>query len=366
MGEERQAILLTGGKEADVVPDKGAPEFLAQALGGAPSRAGVATLRMDTNTTGEPLVTVVMGSRRVGFLRPAEAENVLPAIANYEYRGVEARAKIVVAVSPSDPGRAVMTLSLPAVEAPLAATQTPSEQPAAATSNPAASIPAGPALAASAPWPHPATAGPAAAAWTPAGPALAASTPAAPSYAAGPRQWDSPTPIPGWQPVAQGSALSPTPARWTNAPQQSWLKRNPWVWRIATAVVVAVVAWVVISTLTGGKFDHKQTFLWGELYYTDQVEKVDAQKLGAFWETTYDTGDQEFTLALDKTGSTFELSMILQDEDKFNPQIPEVMAALGESIAAVVFPGSNVSILLCNETFDPYDTYGPFGQIQYQ
>ena len=145
-----------------------------------------------------------------------------------------------------------------------------------------------------------------------------------------------------------------------SARSRSWLQRHPQIWKIGIAVVVAVACFLVIRTLVDSKWDNKEGFLWGELYYTDQVDDTDAQRLGAYWEVTYQAGDAEFTLGLDRNEGNFELSMILEDQDRFSPDVPEVMALLGEEMATLVFPGSSVSILVCDEHLDPYTAYGPY------
>lgn len=55
--------------------------------------------------------------------------------------------------------------------------------------------------------------------------------------------------------------------------------------------------------------------------------------------------------------------MILMDEDRFDPGVPDAMDLLGEEMAYAVFPGYGVEILLCDEHFEPYTTYAPYPQV---
>lgn len=141
MAEEKETILLNDGREVNVTLVAKAHDFLAQLLGGAPTKLGLATLRVVKNTAGTPFVAVLIGGKHVGFLSDSDAQELFPTLADCERDGVVAQASVRVSAPPGSSEQPILTLSLPvpgqsfsavtALEAnvPSAVTEPPMSQP---------------------------------------------------------------------------------------------------------------------------------------------------------------------------------------------------------------------------------------------
>ena len=110
MAEQPRVIMLNGGRDVSVRLIAGADAFLSQLLAGAPNKTGAATLRVVKNASGVPFVAVIIANKHVGFLEHADAEGLLPVLADCEQQGAVAAAKGVLAVAPD--GTAAPTLRL--------------------------------------------------------------------------------------------------------------------------------------------------------------------------------------------------------------------------------------------------------------
>lgn len=113
MAEEKQTILLNGGREVNVTLVAKAHDFLTQVLGGASSKSGLATLRVVKNTAGKPFVAVLIGGKHVGFLSDSDAQELFATLADCERDGVVAQAKGGISAPPGGSEQPVLILSLP-------------------------------------------------------------------------------------------------------------------------------------------------------------------------------------------------------------------------------------------------------------
>ena len=113
MADEKKTILLDGGREVNVTLVAKAPDFLAQLLGDAPTKSGMATLQLVKNTAGKSFAAVRIGGKHVGFLSDSDAQELFPTLADCERDGVVAQAQGRISAPPGSSEQPVLTLSLP-------------------------------------------------------------------------------------------------------------------------------------------------------------------------------------------------------------------------------------------------------------
>jgi hypothetical protein len=112
MSEEPRVVMLKGGRDVNVAPLADIETFLLQLLAGTLSKTGAATLKVVKNAAGSPFVAVIIANKHVGFLSHADAEGLLPALAEYEQRHMVAQAKGTVMASLDSTAKPVLKLSL--------------------------------------------------------------------------------------------------------------------------------------------------------------------------------------------------------------------------------------------------------------
>ncbi|NLE11223.1 MAG: hypothetical protein GX630_06920 [Actinobacteria bacterium] len=141
MAEKPKAVMLNGGKDVSVTLVADADAFLSQLLAGASTKTGAAALRVVKNASGVPFVAVIIARKHVGFLSHADAECLLPVLADCEERGSVAAAKAVLAVTTDGTATPVLKLDLASPNRPLAA---PTSAPVTAAPQQSAAAPVRP------------------------------------------------------------------------------------------------------------------------------------------------------------------------------------------------------------------------------
>jgi hypothetical protein len=107
-----KTILLSGGRDLDVVPLEGADEFLISLLGEAPSTPAVPYLRSAKNVQGRECIGVFIGSQHVGYLSEDTDATLLATIQACELNGAVARARGNLIASWDCPGQVRVKVSL--------------------------------------------------------------------------------------------------------------------------------------------------------------------------------------------------------------------------------------------------------------
>ena len=165
-------------------------------------------------------------------------------------------------------------------------------------------------------------------------------------------------------------------------PQETWFQRHPWAWKLEAVILLLVVAltvWSPILAAEAERFDNKLACQWGDLYYTDEVPKADAERVGAYLEVI-GNGQQhpvirirtdEFTsggfdAGLDKSGNTFELRLIPGGGVRLEQAFQEALSGLAQGLLATEFPDAKIKIVLCKKDLTPYETLGPFSAFPSQ
>lgn len=116
------------------------------------------------------------------------------------------------------------------------------------------------------------------------------------------------------------------------------------------------------ATISGcDTFGKKLTFKKGELYYTENVDQAQAQKLGEFFvDKGYFTDRKPVSVQLDRKKGTFQVRMAVVDDYKSKkavyPKSYELMAAM---ISQQVFDGQPVEIHLTDDRLKTREVIQP-------
>lgn len=100
--------------------------------------------------------------------------------------------------------------------------------------------------------------------------------------------------------------------------------------------------------------DKKLLFNDNELYYTGNVQKDEAEKLGEYLKEQGLFGETgKISVKIDKESSTYKFSLII-DNSKLEDKNLELSAkAMSEELSKYVFNNDKVDIIFCNNVFKP-------------
>ncbi len=98
----------------------------------------------------------------------------------------------------------------------------------------------------------------------------------------------------------------------------------------------------------------KLEFGKGELYYTDKVTAVEAQKTGDFLkELGYLSDDRQTSFQLDKEDEVYKIRMVVKDEFlEGDTSLDYSFMAMGALASIQVFDGNTVHVDLCNDKLE--------------
>ncbi len=100
------------------------------------------------------------------------------------------------------------------------------------------------------------------------------------------------------------------------------------------------------SNANGTKLD----FNGGELFYTSNVTEGDAKKLGDFLVKQKVFGGNRATVQLDKSGSTFQVRMVITREKQNDAEYEGLLKAFAGQISSEVFNNASTEIHICDDT----------------
>ena len=92
-------------------------------------------------------------------------------------------------------------------------------------------------------------------------------------------------------------------------------------------------------------------FNGGEIYYTRSVTEADVRKLGDYLVKQGVFDGTTRAMQLNKTGSTFEVRVIVKKGTENNAALTDFFKALGKDLRDNVFKGSTVVVHVCDEKF---------------
>lgn len=108
-----------------------------------------------------------------------------------------------------------------------------------------------------------------------------------------------------------------------------------------------------------------------EVYYTVNADEMMATKLGNYLDSTDFTGGDAMSIQLDKLDSTYQVNLSLKDGVANNDEYAQLFRNVVNDIKTNVFPNDNLTLNLCNNTFDtqqaiPYDEiiHKPYGDLK--
>lgn len=125
-------------------------------------------------------------------------------------------------------------------------------------------------------------------------------------------------------------------------------------------VLVSTVITTILFALifyTSNIPDQKLMFKSNELYYTENVQKSDAEKLGNYLsEQGFFTENSKISVKIDKKSTTYEFSLIVDKSRLGDKEVEQSIKYLGEVLSKNVFNNNNVDINLCDSVFKPLKT----------
>ena len=93
---------------------------------------------------------------------------------------------------------------------------------------------------------------------------------------------------------------------------------------------------------------NKLTFSNGELYYTEKVQKADAQKLGRYLLKEGFFNEEKRTVQLDKNGKLWVFNLVVKKGAEDDDQFIYLFGFFSSQLSRAVFNDDPVDIHLCN------------------
>lgn len=123
---------------------------------------------------------------------------------------------------------------------------------------------------------------------------------------------------------------------------------------VCTIFAAAVMFMIIYSSNIP---DQKMMFKGSEIYYTQNVQKSDVEKLGAYLsEQGFLKEGSKVSVKIDKKSSTYEFSLIIDKSKLGDKNLEESVKELSKYLSEDVFNNSKVDIILCDDTFKPLKT----------
>lgn len=133
--------------------------------------------------------------------------------------------------------------------------------------------------------------------------------------------------------------------------------------RKASYLVPAVISTVIAAIFLFLLFysinipDQKLMFKGSELYYTENVQKDAAEKLGTYLsEQGFFDESRKISVKIDKKSTTYEFSIIVDKSSIGNSDLEQSLKDMCEELSKEVFDNSKVDIVLCDNVFKPLKT----------
>lgn len=125
----------------------------------------------------------------------------------------------------------------------------------------------------------------------------------------------------------------------------------------STTLLLALVTTGLIAGCEN--YGTKLTFAKGEVYYTENVNEREAQRLGNFLlAQNYFDDVREKTVQVTKSGDTYKVRMVInQDSMKAHPEYEGMLAPLTGVISRDVFSGAPTDIELCDASLTTIKTF---------
>lgn len=122
--------------------------------------------------------------------------------------------------------------------------------------------------------------------------------------------------------------------------------------------ILAIVTLLVVG-LACNQYGEKLEYNGGEVYYTDNVTKQEAQKLGEYLVKENFFDGKPKTVQLDKSGSTYQFRMVVQKEKQNDEATANIMKLFAGQISSDVFDNAPVEMHICNEKLETLKVIKP-------
>jgi hypothetical protein len=112
---------------------------------------------------------------------------------------------------------------------------------------------------------------------------------------------------------------------------------------------IIAIAILLIAGLACNQYGEKLEYNGGEVYYTENVTKQDAQKLGDYLVAQKFFDGTPKTVQLDKSGSTYQFRMVVQKEKQNDETTANIMKLFAAQISSEVFNDAPVELHICDD-----------------
>ncbi|MFL0268051.1 hypothetical protein [Candidatus Clostridium radicumherbarum] len=103
--------------------------------------------------------------------------------------------------------------------------------------------------------------------------------------------------------------------------------------------------------------DQKLMFNGSELYFTENVQKSDAEKLGTYLsEQGFFNENRKVSVKIDKKSTTYEFSLIIDKSSLEDKNLEQSAKDMSTELSKNVFNNNKVNINLCDNVFKPLKT----------
>ena len=106
-------------------------------------------------------------------------------------------------------------------------------------------------------------------------------------------------------------------------------------------------------------YGEKLEFNGGEMYYTKNTTEADAKKLGDYLVKEGYFDGKPKTVQLDKSGSTYQVKMVIQKESQTDPKILEALKTFAGQISSEVFANAATEIHVCDDSLKTVQVIKP-------
>ncbi len=117
--------------------------------------------------------------------------------------------------------------------------------------------------------------------------------------------------------------------------------------RYALPVMLGIICSVMLAGCQS--FGKKLEFNKGELYYTDSVTEVEANKLGNYLVQEQFFDGKEKTVQLKKEGNTYQVRFVIQKAMQDNQEVIDGFEAFSAEASSKIFNNAPVEVHICDD-----------------
>lgn len=120
--------------------------------------------------------------------------------------------------------------------------------------------------------------------------------------------------------------------------------------RLLTMIAIVALSLLPIACSNYGK---KLAFGKGELFYTENVQKAEAQRLGNYLlKSGYFDDEKEKSVQLEKAGDLYQVRLVMKDGAEEDTTTVRQVKSFGAAISRHVFDGKKIELHICDDYFE--------------